>query len=166
MSSDQRISLRDYSCKIISLKKFLSFSYIYTYLECNKQRNEEISYDRHFLHFERGPGVQLSNFDWCPRAPLLNFRGVLSPTFKLWEGSRVSSTRVRRFHILESWFHFYIMPIYSVRRYGVFFQDFLFCLYSKGWQDISQILIVYNHSPERTLDKKFDIWFYNLLWRK
>ena len=37
------------------------------------------------LNFEGGPGpgVLLLNFEGGPGVPLLNFRGVLGPTFKL-----------------------------------------------------------------------------------
>ena len=37
--------------------------------------------------------------------PLLNFRGVQGPTFKLSEGSQVTRSRV-----LGSWSYFYTMP--------------------------------------------------------
>ena len=49
----------------------------------------------HFLNFEGGPGV-----------PLLNIRGVPSPTFKLWGGFRVLGIRVA-----GTWSHFYTMPL-------------------------------------------------------
>ena len=52
-----------------------------------------------FLNFEVGPGV-----------PLLNFRGVPGPTFKLWGESCVLGPRVSRSRVPGSWSHFYTMP--------------------------------------------------------
>ena len=37
---------------------------------------------------KKGERVPLLNFVGGPGVPLLNFRGVLDPTFKLWGGSR------------------------------------------------------------------------------
>ena len=45
-------------------------------------------------------GVPLLNFEWGPGVPLLNFRGVQYPTFKLWGGPEVPG----------SCSHFYTMP--------------------------------------------------------
>ena len=61
------------------------------------------------LNFQGGPGVLLLNFEGGPRVPLLNFRGVPGPTFKLYGGSRILSTRVLRSQVLGSWSHFYTM---------------------------------------------------------
>ena len=49
-------------------------------------------------------GVPLLNFEGGPGIPLLNLRGVLDLTFKLWGGSRVPDPRVP-----GSWSHFYTM---------------------------------------------------------
>ena len=43
-------------------------------------------------------GVPLLNFEWGPAVPLLNFRRVPGPTFKLWGRCRVQSPRVSRIH--------------------------------------------------------------------
>ena len=48
------------------------------------------------------------------RVPLLNFRGVPGPTFKLCGGSRVSDPRIPRSQVLGSWSHFYTMPAYNL----------------------------------------------------
>ena len=58
---------------------------------------------------KKGEGVPLSNFEVSPGVPLLNFRGVPGPTFKLWEASRVPSSRVSRSRVPGFWSHFYTM---------------------------------------------------------
>ena len=59
------------------------------------------------LNFVEGPGVPLLNFEGGPGVSLSNFRKILDPTFKLWGGP---GSRVSRFRIPGSWFHFYTMP--------------------------------------------------------
>ena len=61
------------------------------------------------------------NFEGVPVVPLLNFKGALGPTFKLyggpgshfklWRGSQVPMSRVR-----DSWSHFYTMPMWDRRK--------------------------------------------------
>ena len=58
------------------------------------------------LNFEGGPGILLLYFEGGPGVRVLNFRGVSGPTFKVWGGSRVPSSRVP-----GSWSHFYSMPV-------------------------------------------------------
>ena len=48
---------------------------------------------------KKGEGVPLLKFEGAPRVPLLNFRVVPGPTFKLWGGSRVLGPSVLRSQI-------------------------------------------------------------------
>ena len=62
------------------------------------------------LNFVGDPGTSPLNSEVGSGFPLINFRGDPGPTFKLWGGCRVPSSRVSRSRVPGSWSHFYPMP--------------------------------------------------------
>ena len=125
MSLEQRISLRDYLWKIISIKIFLFLIFIFIWNTISKA--VILLYDSDisnaitwilFLHFEWGPRVLLSNFDWGPGVPFVNFKGVPGHTYK-YEGAQCP-------RVLRSWCTF--TPCHLLRFLIIYFVKMLIIL--------------------------------------